>query len=262
MQRKQEVFNRSMSRANAMNLFIGVQNHSRNTRLAKQQGQLRQRIEQGEALVRSMENEIDNQRRTVATIGSDVLMQQSSIRALEGDLDTQRQQLAQLAEQYGRELAAQREMILSQNRTLHSLQTTKFKHDAVIDSIILLISLATVNTPVVDWPVRLLSYTSSFFSPVNAGNARLPGHSRRAALVSRLLRLASFFAVARALRVYAIKKGIHNYVGGSAAYLDIVRSSIVFTHPPETQVQGQGQDHEQKQKQDPKTGGSVGGVKR
>lgn len=119
-------------------------------------------------------------------------------------------------------VAAQRKMLTEQKRELLQMTLSMFNQDLTVDSSILLLAWVLTNTPMVDWPLRL----------VTVGTAALPvlplRKARRQWVISRFARLFVLLMLSRTLRVGAIRRGEFVVVAAESSAINLEFGVLFF----------------------------------
>ncbi|GBG33276.1 Hypothetical Protein FCC1311_095002 [Hondaea fermentalgiana] len=212
-QKSQRELALASTRAGAYSVMLGLSNRAENARLARRQEELDQRLSLGERALVCLKTQVDDQGMVLAETGAQVQEQEHSIGMLERRVEGQRRHLEQLAQEYKRELAEQRQILESHRAEFGRLMLSKLKQDATLDAVIVLLSWVASKSPVVNGPVALLSMLTGSLPLV-------PGRPRhRKVVMASAARVAVIVFLARALRIVAARHGLHNSIGGPEVYL-------------------------------------------
>lgn len=192
----------------AYSLVLSAANNLQSTRLARAVGVVQKDI----LVTRGAVNELTT---TVAHHTDSLSQLEESVDRMDGEVLELREALRQRKEEVQATLDQYDKQLAEQEALLKQLTSKKLSQDAVVDGSLLLLSMVLSRTPLVSVPV---SAVSSALAVVFSGSRRFKGRS------SFFLHVFALGAIFAYLRVYALRVGAHNSVGGSESYGMVLRT--------------------------------------
>lgn len=184
--------------------------------------------------VAGLENTVDGVKRSVKR-------QSEAMNNLEGDFDSmqgrieehrkrvdelrdmangQQTEVKSVLESLSSRVRKQQATIEAQERLVAKLGDTKLKQDAIVDICAVVVSVVFSGSPIVDWPLQIVS---AMIRTVVTGRR---GRKNLSQIVS-VLRFIAFVACVRWIRQAAARSGIHSFVGGPATYAALAYELLV-----------------------------------
>lgn len=199
--------------AGAYGLMMGLWNRAENSRLARRQDALGQRLDAGERVLGELRIEVAQQGESMGDIAEQVQEQEGSLQELERKVAAQRREMERLAVEYQREMEDQRRLLQAQRLEFGRIMLSRLKQDATLDAVIVLFAWIVSKSPLVGAPVRLLSLATGAVPLVPLGRRA------RSDIVASASRTLVVLFLARSMRIVAARHGLHNSVGGPNVYL-------------------------------------------
>jgi len=120
-------------------------------------------------------------------------------------------ELQDLSNQMRRQQAA----IDAQEVLVAKLGDSKLKQDALVDLASALVAIFLSGSPIVDWPLQIVSAMSRSMIRGRQGRRRLNS-------IVFIIRFALFCAITIWIRRVAARSGLHSFVGGPRAYAKMI----------------------------------------
>ena len=203
MHSQQQEINRTTGNMNQLNLLLNCTNFARGKRLQLE-------LAKGQAALKELGQHAHAQDEELGRVQSTLQLQGSELTTLETSVKAKQDEVGAALARMQDEMSLQQRLIAEQRLEIDRLRASKLRQDLVVDSGIVPLSGFAVNTPLVSWPLWAVT---SALSVLPMGLRR-----SRKLVLGRLLRMLSFLAIARSMRVYAMRRGLHNYVGNAQEY--------------------------------------------
>lgn len=230
---RQDHINTMNQQLMAYNFMLHFAQHTRTNKLENDYAIIKQNINDGQVMLTQLNSDLLQQQyqleqleSQVSNIETDVSKQQEQYNVLNDELYTQKNKLEQAMTDYDIRIQQHENMLKQQEYNLQRLLNVRLKLDFGIDCLILLFALYCSR-------LGILTVLIKFITNITMNNSSNDiftryQQKRKMYAIIQIVRIVVFSLLVHKMRSLAIKNGLHNKLGNTNSYTQIITSGLGY----------------------------------